>query len=181
MSPEMSTKCTTLGKTFVANFAFVWFLTGMRSSMFNQVLSGAECFTAKFTNFRFLTSMYPNVSLHILSSDQFAAHFARHLAFTSMSPHMLLVTITVKRFEVADLALVLLPRLGLTMNLHMTTQINSIAERFVADLANAGLLFGMYAHVSLQGRLQVETLVANFTKFCEFLIMSSNMDLQVIF
>jgi len=176
----MCAKCATLSKTFVTDLAFVWPLAGMSPSMLNEILSGTERFTAEFADLRFLAGMYPDMRLHVLSPDQLAAHLARHLALTRVSPHVLLVTVTVKGLEATDLALVLLPHLGSGVNLHVATEIDSITEGLVTDLASARLLLCVYAHVSPQSRLQVEALVANLAEFREFLVVPPNVNPQVI-
>lgn len=90
---------------------------------------------------------------------------------------MLLVAIAVKCLEAAYLALEFLPRLRLTMNLHVISKVDSIAEGLVTDFADAGLLVSVHGHVSLQSRLQVEALVTNLAEFGEFLIMPSDVHL----
>lgn len=180
MSPKMGTEGAALSKTLVADFALVRLFAGMGPPMFNQILPGAERLTAKLTDLRLFASMYPDVSLHVLPRDQLAAHLARHLIFAGVGPQMLLVVIAVDGFEATDLALVL-SRLGLTVNPHVTTEVNVIAEGLMADLAGARLLIGMQAHVSPQVSSQIEALVTNLAELGELLVMPSDMELQVIF
>jgi len=176
----MCAKRATLSKTFVTDLAFVRSLAGMSPSMFNEILSGTERFTAEFADLRFLAGMYPNMRLHVLSPDQLAAHLARHLALACVSPHVLLVTVTVKGLKATDLALVLLPHLGPGVNLHVATEIDPIAKGLVADLASAWFFLRVHTHVSPQGRLQIEALVANLAEFREFLVVPPDVNPQVI-
>jgi len=180
VSPQMSAKRATLGKTLVTDLAFVRSLAGMSPSMLNEVLSGAERFTTEFADLRFLAGVYPNMRLHVLSPDQLAAHLARHLALARVSPRVFLVTVTVEGLEATDLALVLFPRVGPAVNLHVATEVDSIAEGLVADLASAWLLLRVHAHVSPQGRLQVEALVANLAEFRKLLVVPPDVNPQVI-
>lgn len=120
MSPQVRAQRATLGKTFVADLALVRLFTGMSPPVLDEVLPGTECLPAEFADLRLLAGVYPNVGLHVLPSDQLAAHLARYLALARVRPHVLLVTVAVERLEITDLALVLLPHLG-GVNLHVAT------------------------------------------------------------
>lgn len=98
-----------------------------------------------------------------------------------MRPHVFLVTVTVESLEPADLASVLSPALRFAMNLHVTFQIDSVAERFVTDVASARFVVTVHAHVRFQRRLQVKSFVAHLAEFSELLAVSPNVNLQVIF
>lgn len=177
----MRTKTAPLSETFLADFALVRFFTSMSSPMFNQILPGAERLATKLTNLRFLASVYPNMSLHVLPSDQLATHFTCHLILAGVRPHVLLVAIAVDCLEAAYLALEFLPRLGLTMNhLHVITEVDSIAEGLVADLAGAGLVVGVRGHVSLQRCLQVKALVTNLAELGKLLVMPPDVKPQIV-
>lgn len=180
MPPEMTTKCATLGETFLANIALVRFLAGMSSLMLNQIPPGAVRLATELTDLRLIAGVYSRVNLYVLSCDQLAAHFARHLTLAGVCPHVLLVAISVKCLKAADLAFELLPHFGLTVKLHVIPQINTIAKGLVTDLAGARLLIGVHAHVQPQGSLQIETFVTNPAELRELLIVSPDMDVQTI-
>lgn len=176
----MQSERAALSETLFADFTLVRFLTGVNPSMFDQILPRAERFAAEFANFRLFAGVYPHVYLHVLPSDQFAAHLARNLTLARVSPHVLSVAVAVKRLEVAYLALERLSHLGFAVNLHVTSEINPIAERLVADLADVRLLGGVHAHVILQSRSQVEAFVADLAELREFFVVSPYVDLEKI-
>lgn len=176
----MGAKSSTLGETFLTNLTFIRSFPGMSSTMLNEILSGAKRFSAKFTDLRFLTGVYPDMNLHVLSSDQFPANLACHLTLARVSPQMFLVTITIESLESTDLTFVLLPALRLTMDLHVTPQVDAIAKGLVTNLAGARFVVAVNAHVSLKRCLQIESFVADPAEFRELLVVSSDVDLQVI-
>lgn len=176
----MSAKCATLRETFLANFTFVGPLAGVSPSMFDQILPIAERLPAKLADLRFLAGVYSNMNLHVLAPDQLPADLASHLALAGVGPQVFLVTIIVERLETADLAFVLFPGLRSAVNFHVTSQVDAIPERFVTDLAGAGLDVAVHAHVSLEGRLQVKSLVADLAELRELFVVPSDVDLQVI-
>lgn len=177
----MSAQSAPLRETFLANFTLVRSLAGMSSSMLDQIFPRAKRFPAKFTDLRLLPGVYPNMNFHVLPPDQFATNLASHLALPGMSPKMFLVTVTVERLESAYLAFVLSPVLRLAMNLHVTSQVDPIAERLVTNLAGARLVVGVHAHVSLQSRLQIKPFVANLAELGELFIVPSYVYFQIIF
>lgn len=146
---EMTTKRATLSKTFLADIALVRFLSGVSSSMLDQISPGTIRFATELANLRLIARVYPHVNLYVLSCDQFATHLAGHLTLTSVCPHVLLVTIVVKRLKVADLALELFPRFGLAVKFHVTLQVSIFAEVLMTDLADTRLLVDVHAHVHL--------------------------------
>ena len=152
----------------------------MSSTMLNKILPGTKRLSAKFTNLWFLTSVYPDMNLHVLSSDQFPTNLAGHLTLTGMSPQMFLVTITIESFKPTDLTFVLLPALRLAMNLHVTPQVHAIAKGLMTNLTSTRLVIAVNAHVCLQGCLQVESFIADLAEFRELLVVSSDVDLQVV-
>lgn len=180
VSSQMSAKGAALGESFLADFAFVRPLPGVSSPMFHQVLPRAERFPAKLADLRFLAGVYPNVRLHVLSSDQLPADLAGDLALAGVRGQVFLVTVAVKRLKLANLALVSLPGLRLAVDLHVAPQVDHVAERFVTDLAGAGLVVAVHAHVGPQGGLQVKTFVADLAELGELLVVPSDVDLQVV-
>lgn len=146
----MGAQGASLRESFLTDFTFIRPFPCMSSSMLNQILPRTKCFPAKFTDLRLLTSVYSNMNLHILSSDQFTANLTSHLTFSSMRPQMFLITVTVESLEPTNLASVLPSILRLTVNLHVTSQINSITERLVTNLTNAWFIITMHAHVRFQ-------------------------------
>ena len=98
-----------------------------------------------------------------------------------MRPQVFLVTVTVESLEPADLASVLSPALRFAVNLHVTSQIDPVSERFMTDVAGARFIVTVHAHVRFQSRLQVKPLVAHIAEFSELLVVSPNVNLQVIF
>lgn len=177
----MSAQSTPLRETFLANFTLVRSLAGMSSSMLDQIFPRAKRFPAKFTDLRLLPGVYPNMNFHVLPPDQFATNLTSHLTLPGMSPKMFLVTVTVERLESAYLAFVLPPVLRLAMNLHVTSQVDPIAERLVTNLAGARLVVGVDAHVGLQSRLQIKPFVANLAELGELFIVPSYVYFQIIF
>lgn len=148
--------------------------------MFDQILPRAKCFPTELTDLRFLSGVYPNMNLHVLPSYQLSADLASHPTFPRVCPQVFLVAITIKRFEPANVASVLLPALRLAVYLHVAPQINSIAERLMANLASAGLFRAVYAHMGFQRRLQVEPLIANLAELRELFVVPPDMYLQII-
>lgn len=176
----MSAKRATLSKPFITNFAFIRSLASVSPSMFNKILPGAKCLSAEFTDFRLLACVYPNVDLHVLPSNQFPTDFASHLTLSGVRPKMFLVAVAVKSLESTYLAFVFLPGLRLTVNFHVTPQVNPVRKGFVANFTSARLVVCVHAHVGLQGRLQVKSFVTDLAKFRELLIVSPDVNLQVI-
>lgn len=178
--PEMTTERAALRETFLADVALVGLLAGVSPPMLDQVAPGAVSLAAELADLRLVAGVYPQVNLHILPRDQLAAHLAGHLALAGVSPHVLLVAVAVERLEAADLALELLPRPGLAVQLHVAAQISAVAEGLVADLAGARFRVGVHAHVEAQGGLQVEALVADLAELREFFVVPSEVDVQAI-
>lgn len=177
----MSAQGAPLRETFLANFTLVRSLAGVCSSVLDQILPRAKRFPAIFTHLRFLSSVYPNMNFHVLPPDQFPANLACHLTLPRVSPKMLLVTVAVERLESTYLALVLPPVLRLAVDLHVTSQVDPIAERLVTNLARARLVVGVHAHVRLQRGLQVKPFVTDLAELGELLVVPSYVYFQVIF
>ena len=148
----MNAKGAALGEPFVTDITLVRLLACMSPSMFDQVLLRAEGPPAKLTKLRLLASVYSNVSLHVPPPDQLATYLAGYLALASVCPEMFLITVAVESLEPANLALMLLSCIRLAVKLHVTPQVHSVAEGLVADVADAGLLVAVHAHVRPQGR-----------------------------
>lgn len=176
----MGTQSPTLRETLLANFTLIRSFASMRPTMFNQILPRAERFPTELADLRFLSSVYPNMNLHVLPPDQFPADLASHLALPGMRPQVFLVTVTVKRLEPADLASVFFPALRLAVDLHVTPQVHAIPEGFMTNLAGAGFVVAVNAHVCLQGRLQIESLIADLAEFRKLFIVSSDVNFQII-
>lgn len=173
----MCAESSALCKPLLADLALVGSFASVSAPVLDQVFSRAERLAAKFANFRFLTRMDPDMDLHILSPNKLAAHLARHLALTSMRPHVFLVTITVESLESAYLALVLLPGFRLAVYLHVAPQVDAIGEGFVTYFASARSLVSVNAHVGLQGGLQIESFVAHLAELGKLLVMPPDVNL----
>lgn len=180
MSPEVSGESSPLGESFLANFTLIRPLPGVCSSVFDEVLAGAEGLAAIFAYLRLLAGVNAYMNFHVLPANEFTAYLARYLALARVGPHVFLVTVAVKSFELANLAGELLPGFRPAVNLHMSLEVNPIPKGFLAYFANARLVVRVNAHVRLKGCFQVKTLVAYFAKFGKLFVVSSDMYFQII-
>lgn len=67
------------------------------------------------------------------------------------------------------------------MSFNINDESFSLGESFFTYLANARLVIGVNAHVVFKGCLEVKFLVTDFARLCVLLVMSPDMNLQIMF